>query len=723
MTATPTTVLLIEDDSTDAELIQAALAGPEHGPFQVEWVRCLAAALDRLEREPIDVVLLDLILPDGEGIEAFERVLRAAPEALILVLSTADDEETALGAVRRGAHDYLDKGHADAYWLPRALRYVTDRKATERVLRAAEETLFEEKERTRVMLDSIGDAVLASDLSGKVTYLNPMAEQMTGWSQQDALGRSLTEVFHIIDGKTRDIAANPARRAIDEDQTVGLAMNCVLIRRNGEEIMIEDSAAPIHNRDGRVSGAVIVFHDGSQSRTMTEKMSYMAHHDVLTGLPNRVLLTEHLSRAIDLAQRHRKQLALLFLDLDHFKVINDSLGHAIGDRLLQSVAERLTACVRTSDTVCRQGGDEFVILLAEIEQPQDAARVAEKVHAALGVMHAIDEHELPTALSIGISVYPNDGDNVDDLMRSADTAMFHAKTSGRNSYQFFTAEMNRRAIDRQLIESRLRRALTQGEFVLHYQPQIDLTTGKMTGAEALIRWQDPEHGFTHPEQFIPIAEACGLIVPIGQWVLREACQQVRTWLDAGLNAVPVAVNVSALEFAHPDFSIELARLLKEIGLAPDYLELEITENVLMQDTAVPTLENLRDMGIWLAIDDFGMGYSSLSYLKRFSIDTLKIDRSFVRDIVTDIDDATIVSAVIGMGKNLHRRVIAEGVETPEQLVFLRSRCCSKAQGFLFSHPLSVKDFAHLLADDNDALSRQWSSDPRPAPLFITPPRL
>ncbi len=446
MTADPTRVLLVEDDRTDAVLILKALADPKDGSFEVEWVTCLADALERLARGGIDVVLLDLTLPDGEGIEAFDRVFRAAPEALILVLSAVDDEETGRRAVLRGAHDYLAKAHADAYWLPRALRYVTERKTTERVLRQAEERLFEEKERSRVTLDSIGDAVLATDLAYKVTYLNPMAEEMTGWSHEQALGRPLSEVFNIIDGTTRDVGANPAQRAIEQDRTVGLAMNCVLIQRDGTETMIEDSAAPIHNREGRVTGAVIVFHNGNQSRSITEQMAHLAQHDVLTGLPNRVLLKERFSRAIALARRNRKQVGLLFLDLDRFKLVNDSLGHATGDRVLQAAAERMVGCVRASDTVCRYGGDEFVILLTEIKRAQDAAFAAEKLHAAFVEPLAIDGHRLHVALSIGISIYPDDDDNEDDLMRNADTAMLHAKASGDHRCRFFTADMNRPAV-------------------------------------------------------------------------------------------------------------------------------------------------------------------------------------------------------------------------------------------------------------------------------------
>ena len=580
---------------------------------------------------------------------------------------------------------------------------ISARKSAEFALQVAEEALFAEKERARVTLDSIGDAVLSTDLLGQVTFLNPVAERMTGWSLEDALNRPLAEVFRIVEGTTREPAPSPAQRAIRENRTVELAANSVLVRRDGSESAIEDCAAPIHDRAGRVVGAVIVFHDVSASRTMTQKMSYLAQHDFLTSLPNRVLLSERLSQAIGLAHRRGKQVALLFLDLDFFKHINDSLGHAIGDQLLQAVAGRLSACVRTTDTVCRQGGDEFVILLAEIEQPQDAALVAEKLLLALAEPQIIGEHELHVTLSIGISVCPDDGTAADTVLQNADTAMYHAKARGRNNYQFFTADMNRHAVRRLFVESGLRRALKEGEFQLYYQPQIDLASGAMTGTEALVRWLDPDLGLIGPARFVPIAEECGLIVPIGRWVLREACRQVQSWLDAGLAAVPVAVNISAVEFRHKGFVEGVALILEETRLAARYLELELTESIVMHDTEASTLvlAALKSMGVQLAIDDFGTGYSSLGYLKRFPIDTLKIDQSFVRDLATDADDATIVSAVIGMGRNLKQRVIAEGVETDEQLVFLRGQRCDQGQGFLFNHPLPADDLARLLVTGND----------------------
>ena len=687
-----TSVLLVEEDPVCANYIQKALAGTGHRPFRVEWVSRLSDALERLLKERIDVVMLDGTLLGGQGIEVFDQVIKAAPSSLILVLSGAGEEDAARQMVQRGAHDYFFKDHLDAHWLPRALGYAIERKA-------AEVALFEERERAQVTLNSIGDAVIATDIQGNVTYLNLVAERMTGWCCEDAMGHPLAEVFKIIDGTTRRPADNSAQRAIDEDQTVELAPNAVLIRRDGFECAIEDSVAPIHNRDGNAAGAVIVFHDVSQSRAMVEKMSHLAQHDFLTGLPNRVLLTERLSQAIKQANRHRKQVALMYLDLDNFKHINDSLGHAIGDQVLRSVAQRLRACGRTTDTVCRQGGDEFVILLSEIEQRRDASNFAEKLYAVLAPPHLIGGHELHVTLSVGISVYPDDGPDADTVMQSADTAMYHAKANGRNTYQFFGTNMSTGAVRRLMVARGLRQALKREEFLLHYQPQIDLVSGAMTRAEALIRWQDPGHGLVYPAQFVPIAEECGLIVPIGRWVMREACRQIRAWLDSGLTVVPVSVNVSATEFRDKGFLEGIALILKETGLPPGYMELEVTENILMQDaeSSESLLKALKAMGVRLAIDDFGTGYSSLSYLKRFPIDTLKIDQSFMQDIAADGAGATIVSAVIAMGKKLKQRVVAEGVETRDQLAFLQKEQCEEAQGFQFSYPLPAEDFKRLLA--------------------------
>jgi diguanylate cyclase (GGDEF)-like protein len=427
-------------------------------------------------------------------------------------------------------------------------------------------------------------------------------------------------------------------------------------------------------------------------------MTHSAQHDVVTNLPNRLLLNDRISQSISLARRQRKHIAVIFLDLDRFKYINDSLGHATGDQLLQSVAKRLLAGVRGSDTVSRQGGDEFVILLSEIAYPEDAATSARKILLSLSAPHSIVGQYLHIDGSIGISIYPEDGEDAETLIKNADTAMYHAKENGRNNFQFFKAEMNLKAVERQSLESGLRRALEREEFLLHYQPKVNLETGDITGVEALIRWRQPDRGLVPPSQFVPIAEDCGLILHIGRWVLREACRQARAWQDAGLPPVPVAVNVSAVEFRDKGFVEGVRAILSETGLEARYLDLELTEGVLMEDgeSTAAVLRELKMMGLRLAVDDFGTGYSSLSYLRQFPIDVLKIDKSFVQQISGDPNDSAIVSAIIDMGKNLKQRVVAEGIETQEQLAFLQARHCAEGQGYLFSRPLAAAQFAHIV---------------------------
>ena len=438
-----------------------------------------------------------------------------------------------------------------------------------------------------------------------------------------------------------------------------------------------------------------------QAEAAKVELDHLAHHDALTDLPNRMLLQDRLGQAIEGAHRQGRQLAMMFLDLDHFKHINDSLGHSVGDRLLQSIAQRLVASVRHSDTVSRQGGDEFLILLPFIEHPEDAALSAQKMLAALVLPHRIDGQELHSSMSIGISIYPGDGQDAETLIKSADTAMYHAKEQGRNNYKFFEPAMNARAVQRQSIEAGLRGALERHEFVLHYQPKINLGSGKMVGVEALIRWAHPEIGLLLPAQFVPIAEDCGLIVPIGRWVLREACLQARAWQQAGRPPITVAVNTSALELRAKDFLENVRATLEETRLEPCYLELELTESVLMRnaESTGPLLQAIADLGVKLAIDDFGTGYSSLSYLSRFPIDTLKIDQSFVKQITSNPDDATIVSAVINMGKSLRQSVIAEGVETAEQHAFLLAQHCDEGQGYYFGHPVAAEAIGALLQKD------------------------
>jgi diguanylate cyclase (GGDEF)-like protein/PAS domain S-box-containing protein len=685
------TVLLIEDNPGDARLLHEMFK--EQGLYDVELahVPCMLAAEKYLEEQRVDIVLLDLGLPDAQGLEAIRRVRAAAPHIPLVVLSELDDESMAVQALQEGTQDYLIKRQLEPRELLRALRYAVERKSIE-------ETLFAEKERAQVTLASIGDAVICTDISGNITFLNVVAEKLTGWSLPEVLGQPMAEAFMVINAVSREAIPNPMQRAMERDQVGHLPLDCILKRRDGFEIHIEDSVAPIHDREGNPTGAVIVFRDVSVPWAMTQQIAHSAAHDFLTGLPNRLLLNDRISQSITLAQRHDHRIAVLFLDLDGFKHINDSLGHPIGDKLLQSIAKRLVDAVRESDTVSRQGGDEFVVLVSEMDQSKYAAIAARRMLRAVAEAHSIDHHDLHITASIGVSVFPEDGLDAETLIKSADTAMYQAKENGRQSYQFFTPAMNVRAVERQSIEEHLRRAVERHEFALHYQPKIDLKTGVITGAEALIRWTHPVRGAVSPAQFIPVAEDCGLILPIGAWVLREACAQAKAWAVAGLPVMTMAVNVSAIQFRNGTFLEDTFAVLGETGLDATCLELELTESVLMKNAefTASILRTLRKRGVQVAVDDFGTGYSSLGYLRKFPLDALKIDQSFIRQISTTPDETTIVSAIVSMGRSLNLRVIAEGVETPEELTFLQTHQCDEAQGYYFSRPVPALEFAKLL---------------------------
>jgi diguanylate cyclase (GGDEF)-like protein/PAS domain S-box-containing protein len=685
-------LLLVEDNPGDARLLREML--DEHGARAtvVTRVARMSEAEQHLAQHAVDIILLDLGLPDAQGLEAIRRTHAAAPRVPLVVLTGTDDESLAARALQEGAQDFLIKGQVETRGLMRALRYACERKAME-------EALFVEKERAQVTLSCIGDAVACTDALGKISFLNVIAEAMTGWSLPEAVGRPVAEVLRIVDSSGPKTFPPPSAMEPGPDQGVCLPSNCILIRRDGFEIPIEASVAPIRDRQGEVSGAVIILRDVRTARAMALQMVHSAEHDFLTGLPNRMLLNDRLGQAIASAPRRKKSGAVLFLDLDGFKHINDSLGHAVGDQLLQSVAKRLVTCVRASDTVSRQGGDEFVVLLPEVEHTQEASITAARMLQAVAMAHTVGPHDLHVTASIGVSVYPDDGMDAETLVKNADTAMYQAKENGRQGFQLFEPAMNVRAVERQSTEESLRRALERREFVLHYQPKVDLRTGEISGAEALIRWTHPTRGPLEPWQFIPVAEACGLIMPIGNWVLREACTQARAWADAGLSLTTMAVNISAMQFRDGNFLAEVSTILAETGLDPRSLELELTESVLMKhaDSTEFILRALRKRGVKLAVDDFGTGYSSLSYLGKFPIDTLKIDQSFVRQITTTPGENTIVTAIISMGRSLNMRVVAEGVETPEELAFLQAHQCDEAQGYYFGRPVAPQEFAKLLA--------------------------
>ena len=684
------TVLIVTTKAKDAAVLEDALSNAKDGPFKIEWVKRLADGLKLISHNDIDIILIDLNLPDSQGILTFEQLFLEASHIPIMTLCDDQAENLGIEAVQKGAQGYLSKGHFKSTLVPQSLRNIIQRKSIE-------EALYKEQARAEIALNSISDAVLCTDINGRIDYLNTAAEKITGWSREEACGRMVTEVFNLINSVTRVQDQNPVDIVLRQNKPTGLNANTLLIKHDKSEVAIEDSISPIHNLQGKQTGAVIVFHDVSKTHALAQEMTYLAQHDFLTDLPNRLLINDRISQSILMASRTNNSIANLFLDLDNFKHINDSLGHAAGDKLLQSVSNRISQCVRSSDTVSRQGGDEFVILLEDCNEDYEAALIADKILSDLSLPHQVGNSLLHVTTSIGISVYPADGKDAETLIKNADTAMYSAKNKGRNNYQFFRSEMNAHAYERLLIEASLRVAIEKHEFELHYQPKVSLETGLLTGAEALLRWNHPEWGVVMPSRFISIAEDCGLIVPIGHWVLLEACRQFKAWIDDGLTPGSIAVNISAVEFNHKSFVTDVNKILSDTQLMAHCLQLEITESVLMKDAQASTdiLLTLKDIGIQLAVDDFGTGYSSLSYLQQFPIDVLKIDQSFVRELSIESQSGFIVNAIISMAKSLNLKVVAEGVETDQQLDFLRNLNCEEGQGYIFSKPLNACEYNAL----------------------------
>jgi diguanylate cyclase (GGDEF)-like protein/PAS domain S-box-containing protein len=543
------------------------------------------------------------------------------------------------------------------------------------------------------VLENSVEGIMVTDADNAIVTVNQAFTRVTGYALEEVRGKNP----RLLQAKRQDrgFYQNMWAAITETGHWQGELWNR---RKNGEVYPQWTSISTLRDSQGAITHHIGVFSDITERKAADERIRYLAHYDVLTGLANRTLLQARLEQALAAARRDRTYVALLFLDLDRFKNINDSLGHYSGDTVLQAVGERLRACVREGDTVARLGGDEFVIMLPDLRAGDDAARVAEKVFGAMAHPFFIAGHELNLTLSLGISVYPDDGNEIGSLIKNADAAMYHAKEAGRNNYQFYTGDMNARALEALALENRLRHALERRELLLYFQPQVDLWSGRIIGAEALLRWQQPELGLVPPGKFIPIAEERGLIVPIGDWVLRNACAQNLRWQQQGLPAMPVAVNISALQFHQKGFVDKVAQAVQQSGLDPRYLELEITESILMRDAeaTVAMMRALRAMGLKLSIDDFGTGYSSLSYLRRFPLDRLKIDQSFVRDMAANSDAAAIASVIITLAKTLKLKAIAEGVETQAQLDLLRAQGCDEMQGYYFSKPLPAAEFEGLL---------------------------
>ncbi len=562
------------------------------------------------------------------------------------------------------------------------------------------EELRESENRYHTLVETSTHGIEEIDTSGVITFANAAHHRQYEYAEGELIGMSILDI--VATDSERDELRDYLKYIVAEQPPptpyVGQKRT-----KSGRIIDVEVAWAYKRDAQGQVTGLISVITDISERKRAEETIKHLAYHDALTGLPNRTLFEDRLAVSLAQARRKKQMVAVMFLDLDRFKVVNDTVGHASGDRLLNGVAERLMGLVRDADSVARVGGDEFTLLLPDVVRPEDTVEVAERVLEALRQPWMLNGHEFRVTTSIGIAMYPSDGEDAESLLRNADTAMYRAKDGGKDNYKLYTPTMNATTAERLALENSLLHSLERGEFLVHYQPQVDISSGRIVGMEALVRWQHPERGLVFPAEFIPVAEETGLIVPLGAWVLRTACAQNKAWQEAGFPPMRVAVNLSARQFQLRDLVDTVAQVLEETRLDPRYLQLEITEGAAMKDVefTVTMLRELRQMGVQIAMDDFGTGHSSLSYLKRFPINVLKIDQSFVRYIIVDPDDASIASTVIVMAHNLKLKVIAEGVETEDQLAFLRERQCDEMQGYLFSKPAPAEAFEAMLRQGGD----------------------
>ena len=553
----------------------------------------------------------------------------------------------------------------------------------------------------RVTLNSIGDAVITTDIDGIVNFMNPIASLLTGWSNEEAIDKQIELVMPLHDSSGKFSLENPVYNAIKGEEVVGMALNTMLINRNKKQLKVEDSAAPILDENGEIQGAIIVFHDVSEASKMALKMSHLANHDFLTNLPNRMLLQDRAERAVELAKREDKKIAMLMLDVDNFKNINDLVGHAVGDLLLKIIAERLLQTSYSSVTVCRQGGDEFIILQPDISNLTQVVALGQKCLDIFDAPFYIKDQKFNLSSSIGISIYPDDSSNIDSLYQHADLAMYRAKELGRNRWHFFSNDIELSVLARHKLEQYLRVAVKEQLFEVYYQAKIDSRNLQIVGMEALLRLKGPDGQMIPPSEFIPLAEECGLILPIGNFVLQQACADTLKWQEMGYSH-SVSINISPIQFDEDDFYDIVSDIFITLPLNPNLIEFEITEGVLAKNVerTRQLLCSLKKIGIKVSIDDFGTGYSSLLYLKRFPIDILKIDKSFIDDMLDNQCDESIVDVIISLANILNMELIAEGVETLEQVNALSKKGCFVMQGFYYSKPIPYLDMCEKLAGNS-----------------------
>ncbi|MFP6835255.1 MAG: EAL domain-containing protein, partial [Pseudomonadales bacterium] len=667
-------------------------------------------ALDQLAEKRYDVVLLDLIMPGVSGHDVLEYVANNGLGCKIVVVSGDSSFSGVKHALHCGAFDFVKKPY-EAGELIATMETALRQSQLETQDQVMEEQLQDSEKLHKFIVNNSPDLVYMLDRNGCFTFLNDTVESLLGYAKEELLGKHYTE---LVDEDHLDIARNIFNerrfggRAIANAE---LRLKSRLGRRgpqlfHAKSVWMELTAMGVYSDTrertrGNFVGTMGTARDISERKEAEDVINFQAYHDLLTHLPNRALFKDRLSLAIAQARRNKRKLAVMFLDLDRFKLVNDTLGHSMGDRLLKAVANRLQSCLRSGDTLSRFGGDEFTLLLPEVRTRDDVVVIASKILDRLNGAFVIDGHELFVGASIGIAMYPEAGDSEESLVQNADIAMYHVKGRGKNGYQFFAEEMNHKFSTRLSMERELRNGLTQDELTVFYQPQVSLSSGRIVGVEALVRWQHPSRGLLEPDDFLPMAVEAGLITKIDEYVQHRAFSDLAEWRRGGLGDIRVSVNLSALQLEQENFVDQFVGSMASFDLEPSSVKLEITENTLMQymETVIPKLKELRRLGVRIAIDDFGTGYSSLSYLQQFPIDTLKIDRSFVADIRADQGDASIINAIVAMARGLKLDLIAEGVENRTQLRYLYSQGCSEVQGFIFSRPVPAATIKALVEQD------------------------
>ncbi|MEE4377104.1 MAG: EAL domain-containing protein [Candidatus Competibacteraceae bacterium] len=703
-------ILAVDDDQRMLQSLEKLLltAG-----YEVQTAQGGQQAISLLERERYDIALLDIIMPEVGGHQVMDFIQQRNINTMIVVVSGDTSIESAIESLRRGAYDFLRKPYTTEE-LFKTVENAINRRLLEKENFSLQNKLEQSEKFYRHLVQCSPDIIYILDNEGRLAFVNDRVDSLLGYAPAELIGKHYSDLVYEKDMLTtyHTLSELKANESVFSKAEIRIKYNnsvqeprffensFMLVDRDLANCNIFETVdhGKIVNESDHSSVVFGVARDVTERRRAQEKINYQAYHDLLTGLPNRKLFKDRLSCAIIHSKRDQEQFTVMFLDLDRFKFVNDSLGHMIGDGLLQAVAKRLMHCLRESDTLARIGGDEFMLLAPGVSTSEDAKTIAAKVISALKLPFIVENHELFLGVSIGIVLFPEHGSTMEDLIQHADIAMYHCKAQNKGGYEFYTSHMNKTFSESLSLETSLRKALETEQFAVFYQPQIDISSGAIVGMEALIRWNHPLRGIISPAEFISLAEETGLIVSLGEWIMRTACLELKRWRDSGLTSVRLAVNLSAKQVEQPNFVEKMIEVLNEYDIPGQMIELEITESVIMKDmnSVIQKLSQLSNRGIHIAIDDFGTGYSSLSYLEQLPINTIKIDRSFLRNVKSTTHKSSVIAAIVAMAKGLERNMIAEGVETETQVEYLRTLGCREMQGFLFSKPLGAEAAMRLM---------------------------